>query len=498
MSSGKRSSFWLALHYISTMVFSFISLKLNIENFGTEIFGVWIIFSSLFAVGGTIDLGFGMSLIRFIAEANSKNDIKRIKLLASNALVLYFFLGTLIAAFEFLIAQIIYLPNGKLIPLYLVSLANRIIFFLTFIFFLQYINSYLRSIIEGMGGFVIASQKHIVFNLFNFLSALVVFFFHGTIVHLLILYTINALLLMVVLFFTINKNYPMLRFSMKSVNIKELAPVFKFSVGLQLSTLVSAIFDPCIKYLLGNYTSLTIVSFYEIARRLASAFAGLYATAMRTFLIKTSSIPDKESYKAFILTEIPKVANFGIYYAAVVFGMGTIIVSYVIIGWFQHEEIVLLYLLLALPEILNACGLPLYLFFYGIGNSILLVLFQVINLIISVVLVGTGIVFFKTNIGLLGITFAVIFNFFLMVVIAKKITGVLALEFLRQIKIVKLFTLIGLFFLTIIYTDLQVDLPFNPLLLMAIIITVIFYTDFKRVFFPLIIESIIHLRNKIL
>ncbi|MBK8663779.1 MAG: hypothetical protein IPN18_19055 [Ignavibacteriales bacterium] len=48
--SEKRNNIWLAAHYIFTMVASLVSLKFNLLNFGSDIFGVWVLISSIWGL----------------------------------------------------------------------------------------------------------------------------------------------------------------------------------------------------------------------------------------------------------------------------------------------------------------------------------------------------------------------------------------------------------------------------------------------------------------
>ena len=47
MNRDKKNSVWLAAQYIVTIAGAFVTLKLNIDHFGKEIFGTWLIFASL-------------------------------------------------------------------------------------------------------------------------------------------------------------------------------------------------------------------------------------------------------------------------------------------------------------------------------------------------------------------------------------------------------------------------------------------------------------------
>ena len=68
MNTDKTNSFWLATNFILLAVISVITLKMNIEHFGKEQFGTWIILSSIWGFGSTLDFGFGTTIIKYVSE----------------------------------------------------------------------------------------------------------------------------------------------------------------------------------------------------------------------------------------------------------------------------------------------------------------------------------------------------------------------------------------------------------------------------------------------
>ncbi|MBK6914004.1 MAG: hypothetical protein IPH11_10220 [Ignavibacteriales bacterium] len=76
MNKNKRNSLWLALQYLIGLIISLITLKLNLSQYGEQIFGGWILLSSLWGFGKVIDLGYGTALIKYIAEFKNDPDKK--------------------------------------------------------------------------------------------------------------------------------------------------------------------------------------------------------------------------------------------------------------------------------------------------------------------------------------------------------------------------------------------------------------------------------------
>ena len=74
MHSDKKNSAWLSINFISLSIISVITLKLNIDHYGKELYGPRIILSSIWGFSSSLDFGFGTTLTKYIAEY--KNDGK--------------------------------------------------------------------------------------------------------------------------------------------------------------------------------------------------------------------------------------------------------------------------------------------------------------------------------------------------------------------------------------------------------------------------------------
>ena len=114
MVDNKKNSNWLAIQYIIVILSSFITIKLNISHFGTELFGIFILISSYWGFGTLIDLGFGTAMIKFIAQSNKEED-SEFKTLVSTGLIIFLIVGTIIFILGNLLSRIIIFNNPKLI-----------------------------------------------------------------------------------------------------------------------------------------------------------------------------------------------------------------------------------------------------------------------------------------------------------------------------------------------------------------------------------------------
>jgi O-antigen/teichoic acid export membrane protein len=91
--SGTAVKYVLLVINIVTGIFL---LPFTIGHLGKELYGLWMVVASMTAYFQLLDLGFGHSLVRHIAEADAQRDERRINELASTFVVIFASLGALV------------------------------------------------------------------------------------------------------------------------------------------------------------------------------------------------------------------------------------------------------------------------------------------------------------------------------------------------------------------------------------------------------------------
>lgn len=481
MSEDKKNSLWLALQYSVSIIAAFITLKLNIDHYGKELFGVWLIFSSVWGVGSIIDLGFGTAIIKYIAEAKKLSDKDKISSLISTGSIVFLSIGLFLLIIGILIGHLFYFNNRNLV----ISSYSQNIFTIYYLlglnFFIYYYYLFLKSILEGLSDFVLSSKLVITSKITLLLFVLVITYINADLTILALAFVITSFLLLVLNFLAIRYKYNDIKFSLKLIEIPLLKKIFKFSFSVQVSNILFALIDPIIKYIIGNYSQVSVVSLYEICRRFSTAISGLYFTSFRTILPKTSILLGRADYKSYFEREGMKNMKLGIAYSGITFGIGSIIIAFLITIWFRIPEAIIIFLILSIPEAINNFGYTLYNFVLGIGKPQLVALIQLINLITMSACTALGFIFLGNDLGLLGYTFSVLISSYLLLSYTQKISGIALTDFIDKTNLVKLFLLISLMLLIvfIIYFNLI------PLFISVGILSLISAVFFGREFISL-------------
>ena len=447
MNSDKKNSAWLSINFISLSIISVITLKLNIDHYGKELFGIWIILSSIWGFSSTLDFGFGTTLIKYIAEY--KNDSKeRTSILLSSSIFVFIFIGIIIVLIGNLIAFGVYFNNIKIMPK-----NNRVEFIAIFSvlgvsFFIKYITIFFNSFFEGLSKFVITSKTTMLQTLLTFICVVTITILNLSLIYLAISYLLVSIIILTILLIIFNTKYKEYKINIKYFTRSEIKKVLKFSFSVQIISIFNAAIDPLVKYLIGNYYSVNSVPAYEIAKKFAVTISGLYFSAFKIILPKVSAIFSKEERTLFINTELAKYSKFGVLYSGLFYGVlllpMIIFINYV----FNIKEAAIIFVILCLPESINNYGFSIYNFLLGTGRVIFLASLQFINLFVTTISLIIGFKLFNNSLGLIGYFLSVLIGNILMVLFLSKYWKFNVRNFFVNVKIYKLLLLIIFLFVS--------------------------------------------------
>ena len=487
MNTDKTNSFWLATNFILLAVISVITLKMNIEHFGKEQFGIWIILSSIWGFGSTLDFGFGTTIIKYVSEYK-KDDIERISILLSSSIFLFVLLGVLIFALGNLLAFNVYFSNSSIILPELKKQFIQIFLILGLSFFVKYLTIFFNSFFEGLSKFDLTSKISILQSFFILLSVIIVTINNYDLFYLALSYLIIAIIVFLIFVFIFITKYKSYKLNISFFKKSELKKVLKFSVSVQLMSVFNALIDPLIKYLIGNFYNISIVPAYEIARRFATAISGLYFNTFKIILPKTSILLTYDERSNFINHKLFIYCKFGVLYSGIFYGVLLLPFILFIKHFFGIDEAILIFIILSLPESINNFGYSIYNFLLGVGKVHFLSGLQLINLLITAVTLIIGFTLFNNAVALIGYFISVLIGNILMVVMLRKKWNLNVSRFLNDVKIYKLILfIISLFTLTIFWVYGSYDY-LTPVYLFSIFMLIIFINDIIEFIKKLFVE----------
>jgi len=424
MREDLRNSSWQSAQYLLLLGVSMVTLKLNIDHFGRSTFDLWLVLSSVWGVGGVLDFGFGVSIVRFVARGTGGDASVPLDSILATGLTVFVALGFAIVGLAIVGTEALYFSDPRLVPPAAIPMARWVFLLLGCAFYLQYLGIFFRSVMEGLQQFVVTAQVGMATSLLMLIGVAIITIRGLSLEWLAGLTVVSAGVQCVSLFVFVKRRRPDLTFSLTRFRWHTFRDLFGFSLAIQGATFVGALLDPLIKYQLRTFAAEGMVSVYEIARRFSLAISGLFASAFKNYLPKVSVLRGQGALQHYLLGEGMGLATNGIRFSALAFGIVSIAVEAIIVMFYNVPESMSLFFLLAFGESVNCVGYGYYLFLIGVGKPALLVLVQSINLILTAVLVGIGLAIFGDGSGLIGYGIAVIVGNVLMQRVVAGVGGV--------------------------------------------------------------------------
>lgn len=436
---NKKNVFWNSFSFIFISIFGFINFTLNLKTYSNDVFGYYILLSSYWGIGSSIDLGFGISTIKNISEAIKVKDYLRIKNIINTFFVTFAILGISVGS----VIYGVFLFFSKSVEYNSVSQYDTSHLFLLFGigFLMRYLSGFMATVYEGFSEFVLLAKINIVFTFLNTAMISVIYLYKLSLYYLVTSQFIYALLLFVVLFLFLAFKNEYVKFSFKYFNFKLLKSQGMYNLNIQLSLTFASFIDPIMKSILSVSLGLQFVTYFETAKKIINLTHGLIHSALKGMMNKISEANAVGELKQFVNDKIYIYSNLSLDYSVLVYGILNPLVCTLILIWFRNYESMVIFLIFLLPYSLINFGGPLYSVFFIEGKGGKLVFLQSINLVFISVVLYASIVIANSYLGLIGFYFATIINSFLMFYFLKKHIGFEASLFWSKIKLKNLISI---------------------------------------------------------
>lgn len=494
MISNSKNSIWLGSQYTTQLILSFVNLKLNLLTFNEKIFSIWILLLSVWNLGGALDLGFGMSTVRFVSRY--KNDKNKITKIISTSFFLFIILGIFIFGTTFTLGRIFYLSNRNLIPVEYLLLSKRVFMIMGINFYFLYLNIFFRSVFEGHSRFITVVKINLTTNISIFLSTLIVFFTKSSLINLAHLYLLTSVIQTIFYSLTFYNIFNNKYLKLSSISFSTFKEIFKFSISVQITYLIGALIDPIAKYFIGNYSQKPLIPIYEIARRFSLAVSGLFSFTFKYSFAKTSTLTTNSSYKEYLYNEGIKISNLGITFSAFMYGVLSPIFYLIFHYFYKYDDSLTLFLILALAEAINNTGFILYVFITGTGGVRYLTILQLLNVTINSLSILIGFKFFNSAYGIMGYFFSVLLGNYLMMIYIRNKTAIKILDYYKTSQNYRILYLCVIIISNIFLIHFEILGALKAQVIFSLIILTIFFKEFKKFTIQIFIPIFNRIQNK--
>lgn len=468
MSKEKKISIWNSVSFVLISCLTLINFTLNVKTYNVTIFGVYILLSSIFNLGNSLDFGFGVSTVKIISESKI-NDYKDLDSVLLSFFSVYLCLATLLCLG---FSGYFYFFFKGIVPAEVYNLdLNYKLFFqmMNFTFFFKYLTSFLNKVFDGLQEFILFAKLNIIYNICFSICVFLIFYFKLTLFYLILLTLVGNASFFLLLFITLIFKLK-IKFRFHHIDFKLIKKNLKYNFNLQLSFFINSFMDPIIKFLIANFLSLNFVTFFETAKKIIDLTNGLIFSAQKNLLNNLSEANHIGKLKDFIQTKIFKYARLSNYYSLVVYGILNPFIFIFINYWFNTESAII-YLMFSISYSFINFGGSKYLVLMIDSNGKYLLFIQIANLVSTTVLLYFSLSVFNSYMGLTGFIISTTLSLIIIMNIMRKnyelpvfsylkktfLTRIFIMNLLIAVELISLimffeykFYILGFFFLTFV------------------------------------------------
>lgn len=424
---------------VSAIIGLFIS-PIIIHHLGNVAFGLWALFQSFFGYFGLLDLGLGVSVVKYISEFKAKGEQDNINTFGSTIFFTYIVIGVLGMLIAFglapLVTKIFTIPSGyRHIAFYgmLISGLNIAVIF-PMSFQLNSLAGHQRyDLTNG-----ISITRQIIYAI-----SIILLLKHGF--GLLDLFWLNfilSILTFIISFLLVTIKYKLVHFHLKLYKFGMLKAAYRYSIFAFLNSLAGQGLLNIGTMIIGTVLSVEFVTYYALANKISGIMLQAVSSIIGISLPVFSAlwaVHDMEKIR-FTYSEITKGVTIISLPISMVVIMFSDPIMEVWVGNGYHLAAMSLILLTIVMFIHDIFGFITGIFLFGIGNpkplSVSNAVAAIANLVLAVVLtleIGKA---YGNGYGVLGIPIALgltmnAVDLFFLPWYVNKITGLPNKEYLK-------------------------------------------------------------------
>lgn len=486
----KHDSIWNSVAFIVISLLSLLNFTLNVKTYGLSLFGVFILISSLFSLGSSLDFGFGVSTVKIISESKIEN-LKNINEIFSSFFSAYLGLAFLI----FSGYEIYFLFFFKsTLPAEIINFdLNYSLFFhlLNISFLLRYLTNFLNKVFEGLKEYIYLSKVNIAFNIIYTICIVSNYYLKVDLINFVIFMVVANAVLFLILIISLTFKYKIF-VHIKFINYKIIKSNLTYNLNLQFSFFINSFIDPIIKFIIAHFLSLNFVTYFETSKKIIDLSNGLIFSAQKNLLNNLSEAKYLNKLKEYINNNIYKYARLSNNYSLVIYGIANPFIFTFMYFWFNPES-ALMYLMFTLSYALINFGGCKYLVLMIDSNGKYLVLMQGISLVTISLFVYMGLAFFKSYYGLLCFFIPTLISIILILSIMKKRYGLDVGRYFQKTDFKKILLLNSVVLLEIFILLVFPEYTFYILGAVFLILLIMFFKSLQEPL--LLLKSFINAKN---
>ena len=372
------------VRYIITIPVIIAVTPFILRGLGTELYGVWAIFSVITAFADLSDLGITSGLIRFFAKYWAVNDELSINRAVSTIILVYFLIGSVVVTVVILLNQPI---TGRLlnIPDEYINLAILVVMGAIISFFISLVFGVFGSILQGLQRMELWNVALLTDTLMNAIGSVVVLSLGYGLRGLVFLRIFVCLCTGLLNLLFARRVMPTLKVHLAYIDWAIGREIITYSLNILVTKITIVAKDPLSKSILIWTTSLRHVAFYDLGSRIANQARGLFSAMLVPLIPAASGIHTIEGRKG-IVTLFHQAERYLFFILIPVFGGLVILAKPIINVWLGsgYEIVVMTFQLLLIINLFSLIATPANAIMEGIGLARINALISIFSMILGV------------------------------------------------------------------------------------------------------------------
>ncbi len=342
----------------------FVLYRYLLDTIGVDRLGIWSVVLATTSSARFAELGFSGSVVRFVAKYIALDDWKTAGDIIQTAAIS-------LGLFVSLVLLLTYFPIGwvlsRILPDEAVAEAIQI---LPFALASLWLNTLSGVFLSGLDGCQRVDLRAI-FNILNSILMLIMAIYLVPLYGILGLAYVQLILAMLLLFLS----WIFLKIEISSLplisyrwNFRLFKEIARYGINFQMISVISLLFDPITKAMLSRYGDLSMVGYYEMAKRMVEQLRGLLTSAQQVLVPVFANL--QETDRGRIREIYLETCRLQAFLALLLYGGIAALLPAVSNLWIGQFEPTFVWfsLALTLAWFLNGITTPAYFTNLGIGN----------------------------------------------------------------------------------------------------------------------------------
>jgi O-antigen/teichoic acid export membrane protein len=253
-----------ALSFLSPLIL----IPVIISQIGSVEFGIYVLVLGFIGSFGLLDISLSSSFVKFISEFYNKNDKQRVLFVINTGFVFYLVFSlcvVLIAYFNIdLIISLINIPEDK------IELAKTAFLFALGIFFLSSTFTIFNSIIIALQKMYIGAIASMFVSFAYFVTVIILMYSGYGLLSIMMVQLASSVVSIIITLVIAKKCLPYLKVNPFLFNSFTFRSMGSFGLQMQVSRLATFASEKYDEFLLGAFTNLSNVTFYNLGSKSAS------------------------------------------------------------------------------------------------------------------------------------------------------------------------------------------------------------------------------------